>query len=194
MSARNKDSNINLLPQSSFNASTGGRVLTWILSTFRTIVIVTEIIVMIAFLSRFWLDAQNSDLTEELEIKVAALEATQPFEKEYKDVQKRLLVFSGLTQKDATMTSLIQQISDHLPVRDDFKLSSITYNESKITIEGVAINEIDIQQYISNLQSNPLLQNASISKVETKENNELIMEFTIEIIRSAPSPVPDRAV
>jgi len=104
------------------------------------------------------------------------------------------LVFSGLTQKDATMTSLIQQISDHLPVRDDFKLSSITYNESKITIEGVAINEIDIQQYISNLQSNPLLQNASISKVETKENNELIMEFTIEIIRSAPSPVPDRAV
>ena len=64
MSAHKKQQ-VNLLPEKGFTSTTTGRVLTWILSTFRIIVIVTEIIVMIAFLSRFWLDAQNTDLSEE---------------------------------------------------------------------------------------------------------------------------------
>ena len=53
MSARKEE--INLLPQKGFEATTAGRILAWILSTFRIIVIITELLVMVAFLSRFWL-------------------------------------------------------------------------------------------------------------------------------------------
>ena len=66
MAARKKSSRINLLPQEEFAASTLGRILAWILSTFRILVIMTELIVILAFLSRFWLDARTTDLNEEI--------------------------------------------------------------------------------------------------------------------------------
>ena len=67
MAARKKNKEINLLPQEQFAASTTGRVLAWVLSTFRMIVILTEMIVIIAFLSRFWLDIKSNDLTDEVD-------------------------------------------------------------------------------------------------------------------------------
>src|SRR3989304_5055627 len=97
MAAHKKEEQINLLPEKGFEQTTTGRILTWILSSFRIIVIVTEIIVMIAFLSRFWLDAQNTDLTEELQQKQAVLSASKAFDAEFKDTQKRLKVFTDLT-------------------------------------------------------------------------------------------------
>ena len=61
-----KEPEINLLPQEEFEGSVIGRILKWGLSTFRIIVIIVEMVVMAAFLSRFWLDAKNSDLNEDI--------------------------------------------------------------------------------------------------------------------------------
>jgi len=47
------------------------------MGSFRIIVIVTEIIVMGAFLSRFWLDAQNSELDSSIKIASAQITAQE---------------------------------------------------------------------------------------------------------------------
>jgi len=126
MSAREKENKINLLPQKGFEKSTAGRVLTWILSTFRIIVIVTEIIVMVAFLSRFWLDAKNTDLRDEIEQKQAVLSATSSFDRDFKEAQTRLRIFSELTQgkfilkgKSPNVRS-IDQLTVNLSASDTF--------------------------------------------------------------------------
>jgi len=122
MSAHKKQQ-VNLLPEKGFTSTTTGRVLTWILSTFRIIVIVTEIIVMIAFLSRFWLDAQNTDLSEEIEQKKAILVASADFEKEFRQTQERLQIYSGLTLNKVQNSSVISQITKLVP--DDTILKAI---------------------------------------------------------------------
>ena len=70
-----KNKSINLLPQEEFDASIFGRTLKWAMGTFRIIVIITEMVVMGAFLSRFWLDAQNSDLDNSIKIASAQISA-----------------------------------------------------------------------------------------------------------------------
>jgi hypothetical protein len=123
MAARKKEE-INLLPQRGFESTTTGRILAWVLSSFRIIVIVTEIIVMVAFLSRFWLDAQNTDLTEELDRKQAVLASSLNFEKEFKDTQKRLEIYSDLTSYKLPKATIASTISQLLPP-DIFLTSTI---------------------------------------------------------------------
>ena len=86
--AQKRTVGINLLPKEEFAASTWGRILTWLLSTFRIIVIFTEVIVMAVFLSRFWLDAKANDLNELLRKNQAILKTTTEFENEFRDIQK----------------------------------------------------------------------------------------------------------
>jgi hypothetical protein len=85
-----KNKTINLLPQEEFESSIIGRILRWAMGTFRIIVIITEIIVMGAFLSRFWLDAQNSTLSDGIKIKSSQIQSLADIEKEFRNIQSKL--------------------------------------------------------------------------------------------------------
>ena len=178
MSAREKESQINLLPQKEFAASTLGRILTWILSTFRIIVIVTEIIVMIAFLSRFWLDAQNTDLNEEIKRKQAAIAALLPFENNFKDIQKRLGVYSDLVINKPLMSDFLISFTSYLP--PDIILTSVTFNTDGFEIVGVSPSEITVQQLLANLQSYNKLEAVTLIEIRSNEKDLSSLSFKLK--------------
>jgi len=175
MPARKKEE-INLLPQKGFESNTVGRLLAWVLSSFRVIVIVTEIIVMIAFLSRFWLDAQNADLTDDIKNKKAVLQAYQDFEKDFRDTQKRLEVYASVT-KEVPFASLIKSLSDLLP--PDIYLSSLAYSGSQVNITALSPNEVSIQQYMVNISTVDMVKNVSIREIATEKDNPGLIKFTL---------------
>ena len=175
MSAQ-KEEQINLLPQKGFQTTTTGRVLAWILSTFRVIVIVTEIIVMIAFLSRFWLDAQNSDLDDDLERKQSLLTASLSFENEFRDTQKRLKIFSQLVSKQENLASTLEKITRYLP--QDLFLKTVNFSDNSFQIDGISLNETNIQQYIVNLQSTGSFSDIGIREIKSDPKDPNILKFS----------------
>ncbi len=177
---RKRKEQINLLPQKGFAMSTTGRVLLWILSTFRVIVIVTEIIVMIAFLSRFWLDAQNTDLNDEIQQKQAVLTSYSRFESDFKNAQKRLEIFSGLSADQRITSDAINEVSSRVPA--GVYLTKASLHQRDITIEGLSPNETGIQQYIVNLQSSEYFNNIELSDISIdKESGFLFYKFSTEL-------------
>src|SRR5688500_5727921 len=91
MPAHNKNKTaINLLSREGFEYTQLGKTLAWLLSAGRTIVIVTELVVITAFLSRFWLDKTLTDLSQANNSKKAQIEASQAFEQEFKNAQIRI--------------------------------------------------------------------------------------------------------
>lgn len=184
MSARREE--INLLPERGFETTTTGRILSWILSTFRIIVIVTEIIVMFAFLSRFWLDAQNTDLKEELEQKKAVLSASINFEKNFKDAQKRLEIFSSLAKEGAKSSEMLNTITSYLP--PEIFLTSLTINLESLTIEGTSPNEQSIQQYIVNLSSSQKFQEVSLVSFKSNAKDPGLIDFKIDLKEKINKP------
>jgi hypothetical protein len=64
---------INLLPREEFEKKPIGKFLTWALSIGRYIIIFTELIVILAFLSRFKLDRDLSDLNQSIREKQAVI-------------------------------------------------------------------------------------------------------------------------
>ncbi len=163
---------INLLQKEDFSTTTVGRILSWILSTFRIIVIVTEILVMLAFLSRFWLDAQNTDLNELIKQKQAVLASSLPFEEDFKDTQSRLAVFSDFAKEEGIIADFFTIISSRLP--PDVLLNSITYTPGGIEIEGFAVNEKSIQQFIVNLYAEDAIEEVTLGEVAFSLENQLL--------------------
>ena len=173
-----KEKGINLLPQNEFEASTLGRVLCWALSTFRFIVLATEMIVMGAFLSRFWLDAQNSDLNESITQKVGIITSYQDVEKQFNLAQKKLKIFSEISKQESK-PEMFKTISSLLP--PDASLTSISLGFDSSQINGVSINERSIAQFITNLEAQEQFGNIELTQLASDKSNQSNIIFAIEI-------------
>lgn len=175
--AKNK-SNINLLPQEEFDASILGRTLRWAMGSFRIIVILTEMVVMAAFLSRFWLDAQNSDLNDSIKNATAQIQAQSNFEKEFRGVQQKLNIFKQITSQPAA-SGRVELIAGKTP--SDLVLSSINVQDTTAVVKGTAASEIGITQFISNLQAEPTFKKVELGSVGSSEQNQTLITFFINV-------------
>ena len=176
--AAKKEKGINLLPQNEFEASTLGRILRWALSTFRYIVIVTEMVVMGAFLSRFWLDAQNSDLNENIRQKVGIISGYQDIEKEFNLAQKRLKIFSEIS-KQPPKSEVAKTISSLLPA--DVSLTSMSLGADSSQINAVSGSEQGIAQFITNLEAQKQFGKVELSQLVSSKENQSYIIFTIKL-------------
>lgn len=178
MAARKKNNNINLIPKEEFTSSVIGRLLAWLLSTFRFIVIVVEMVVMGAFFSRFWFDSKNSDLADEMKQKEAQVLASKQTEAEFRLIQRRLGVFADLTKENKYASSYLKEIVVSIPT--EIILSSIDFSESGILLSGQAPDERSIAQLVVNLEAGGTRQ-VSISQIAVNREDKSLIDFSLSI-------------
>lgn len=166
------------MPKEEASSSTGAKILRWILSTFRMIVITVELVVIIGFLSRFWLDVRNSDLDDEIKQKEALILSYAQVEKDFRLAQKRLDIFKAHTVSDTTSSPYLESASSALP--QDVQLTSFTKEGAAITIRGASLSEQSISQYLVNLRAKADFRSAVLSQVESFAESPLI-NFTITV-------------
>ena len=179
MPAQKKDKQINLVPRDKFEDSLLGRTLKWLLSTFRIIVVLVEMIVMLAFLSRFWLDAKNNDLDDEIKIKMAQIVSQESFEKEFRNIQKRLDVFWALASASGVNSKIIESISSQLP--QDVYLDNLSYTEKMLSLKGSSLSEQSVAQFVVNLESLEDFASVDLEKVDVDEDAGGLINFTLNI-------------
>ncbi|MDD4026632.1 MAG: hypothetical protein PHO75_00400 [Candidatus Shapirobacteria bacterium] len=175
---------ISLLPESKNPRSFGARFLKWITTTGRVTIILTELIVISVFISRFWLDRKNSDLSEILRQKQAILESVIPFEQEFIGLQQRLTYikdfYSNQPEYNKQIDSLISSTPQNLfyeslSILKDEKSKSTTINTSLI-----AYKEEDIVSFITNLMLNPDIDQVDVNRIEKKEKeNQYSISLTL---------------
>lgn len=171
-----KSKQINLLPQDEFESSTLGRVLKWALSTFRIMVIITELFVMSAFLSRFWLDARNSDLNDEITQEVTKIKAFRNVENEFRSVQDRTIIASSIYD-DVKDTKVITNVLKYIP--EDVVFNSVSRIGNKITIRATSYSERSISQFLVNLNSGKEFDNVELYDVSSNFENSQTTVFSI---------------
>lgn len=169
--------NINLLPQGEFESSTIGRILKWGMGTFRIIVIATEVVVMAAFLSRFWLDAQNSDLNDSIKVASAQISAQSNLEKQFRDVQSRLTI-AKQTKPSTTLSSIIGIISSAVP--PDITLTGLSVTDTIAQIKGVSSTEFGIAQFLTNLKVNKNFT-IELQQVGSSQANSAQIGFSVKV-------------
>jgi hypothetical protein len=139
-----QDVKINLLPPSEFELSFWGRFLKWAVTTGRYVIIVTELIVIVAFLSRFKLDSELASLTDEIRGEKNVLDAQTTTEIKFLGVQAKLMHAEEIMNESLLAGEETDAIVKNIP--EDVKLTNLSVNKpfDSLNVEAAESSGIGI--------------------------------------------------
>jgi hypothetical protein len=184
---------LSLLPDSENPNSFGAKTIKWLTTTGRWVIVLTELVVISAFISRFSLDRKNSDLSEAIRQQQAILETTQNFEAEFNSFQQRLEFIHDFYVNDYQYVQKINTLVNSTPTDLIYQNLSIQKDKDNNKVSAsaslIAFSESSIINFINNLTLNPNIETIKINQIEKKqqENNYLI-EISV-IFKKIPNKV-----
>lgn len=174
---------INLMPRDPFATSTLGKVLMWALSIGRYIVVFTELIVIISFLSRFRLDRTLTDLNEGIARQKAIVLSYKTLEEDFRRVQAMTQI---LVDNDPVvpLQELLLKIARVLP--PDVKLDEIHVSGNEMQMTANALTTQGFSQFVRGLESLDSIGTVSLDSVETEDQGSIISFNVSTILIQAP--------
>ena len=163
---------LSLLPDEANSGSTSARVIRWISTVGRYVIVFTELIVILALLSRFWLDRQNADLSETIRQQEAILNSTREFETQYNLLQNRLKYIKTHLNTSPDYVGQVNSLTTSTPSKVVYESLTLQQTEDKRTtadLSLIAYEEEDLVNFITNLILNPDIQSVDIRSIEKKE-------------------------
>ena len=168
---------LSLLPDAENPNSFGAKAIKWLTTVGRWVIVLTELIVVSAFISRFWLDRKNSDLSETIRQQESILKTTQTFEGEFKSLQQRLEFIDNFYKNDSQYSQKINTFVNSTPKDIIYQNISVKKDKDTQDISAsaslMASNESSMITFINNLTLNPNIKTVKINQIEKKqqENN-----------------------
>ena len=178
---------INLLPREEFEKKPIGKFLAWALSVGRYIIIFTELIVILAFLSRFKLDRDLADLNQSIREKQAIITAASKFEKEFTFLQARLIAIRKIKTEKASVTQTIALVSSLTPI--DVAISNLKFGKDKVQISAVALSERGLGTFLANLSASPNFGTINLTYVTKNMETGPEISFALEAKIITPKEV-----
>lgn len=155
--------------------------VSWLLNVGRYIVIFTELVVIGAFLSRFWLDRENADLSERLRQEKAILDSTLEFENEFNLFQSRLLAINESLMNVKNPLEYMDIIIESMP--KEVILSRYSFGnegEPEASIAVSVFSESDLAKFVDNLISKDKVTSVKIGTIKREEGDSTMkINFTI---------------
>lgn len=167
---------INLAPKDPFFETALGKILKWALSVGRYIVIFTEVIVIISFVSRFTLDRQITDLNTSIAQKVNVIESFGDLEDNVRTAQRLI--------EDYNQISQTKEILDTFPAITEITpagilLRQLTIRPDQVSISGNTFGQDNLNLLINNLTLSNYFTDIDVNRIETDPQQEATFTFTI---------------
>ena len=168
---------VSLLPDSENPNSFNAKLIKWLTTVGRVAIIITEFIIVAAFISRFWLDRKNADLSEVVRQQQAILNTTVNFENDFSYLQQKLKIIKDSYANQTQYNEKIKSITESAPQDIVYNIINLQpdpkTNKLHSNISLTAYKEESIVSYITNLTLNPDINSVNIQKIEKKdkENN-----------------------
>ncbi|HUW24508.1 MAG TPA: PilN domain-containing protein [Patescibacteria group bacterium] len=182
-----QDKRINLLPKDKFESSTLGRFLKWSTSTGRAIVVLTEFVVICAFLSRFYFDTRLANLFDEINQKKAIVASAAAFEEDFRRTQEKIQVIKVLLTQESKPSVLISEISQLLPL--DVSLTALNLEEKDITLSGYTFTENGLRLFWISLNQYPELEEVTLTNISSRKEGMPGLDFVIKATIKAKKTV-----
>ncbi len=167
---------INLVPKDPFFETPIGKILKWALSVGRYIVIFTELVVIISFVTRFSLDRQVTDLNESINQKQSVIESYGELEQEVRATQTKIEQYKQISQA-ADIADVFPQLSAIAP--KSIRLDELAIKDNSVTLSGVAYSNASLSLLINNIQLSEDFMNVTVDKIETGDKKDPGFHFTI---------------
>lgn len=155
------------------------KLMRWLLGSGRFIFIVVEAVVLIAFFTRFKLDADLASRKEAIEEQIPYIESLKPDEILIKQTQLKLSTINALKTNQPDYSLVLQQIAVNTPLSVTITGLNLekTANKVNMQINAKAQNSKDIITFASKLKEDKRFSNTTLSSAGLEE---AFIKFTIE--------------
>jgi len=177
MAARKKE--INLLPKEPWETGILGQLILWTLSVGRYVVVFVELIVIAAFLYRFGLDRQLTDLNEKIKQKQVIISSYGDLEAKFKQVQEQLQKIKTTGETSVKMEEVLDKISQITPV--DAVYDSIVINQKEVSLQGKVLSEAGLATLLAQAQANKGFSDVSLENVSSGTEKEQAIIFRMRL-------------
>lgn len=171
-------SSINLLPKDSFEFSTAGKALKWVMTAGRVLVVLTEFVVLLAFASRFYFDKKLSDLGEVLTQKETQIAAYADVETEMRKVLAKQQPVETFQSDGLGFSTKVDSLTRILP--PGVVLDSLSLSKGSLVIAGKAQSEYGFAQLISGVKKMPGVSSVNMKDTSFDQKTGGV-KFSIEI-------------
>lgn len=171
-----KEPTVNLMGEEEMEHTPAGRIVTWAVTYGRYIMIGTEIVVLLAFISRFSLDRKLTDLNDEVEQKQAIIEANSDFETQFRTLQDKLAKTATLLTTSSVTNNALTTIETILPV--DTRLETLKITEENVVGNVVANTTTGFAQLAANLQAARIFSQVEIGDINRSPVTGIQFTFT----------------
>ncbi len=158
---------INLLPKDKFESSAAGKFLKWATSAGRAVVVLSEFVVICAFLSRFYFDTQLANLFDDIKQKKAIVAAAADFEEQFRQIQDKTQIIKALLAQESRPSVLISEISQLLPA--DVSLTGVNLEGKTITLNGYCLTTSGLRWFLTGLNQHPQLSQVTLSSLSSRK-------------------------
>ena len=180
---------INLLPKDDIDSRPEGKFLRWALSWGKKIVIITELVVVLAFLSRFKIDSDVANYSDEIERKKNIVVTFADFEKDFRAVSSQVNKIKTL-QSAVSVVTILDATQVLIP--QTIELGQIVVAKDSVRIEGSGDDQ-SLALMVAAFKGSKDFRNVVMDRV-TQEGNETLATFSLSadyVVPTAPvvSPV-----
>lgn len=175
--------NLNLLKPQSNPEKLALRLIRWLLSTGHYIFVVVNGLVLIAFISRFKLDADLASRKEAIEEQIPYIESLAPYEILIRETQLKLETNDNVKRNSPDWPVILKKIAELIPLRitiTDIKMERSAANSS-IHINGQTESNNDLSSFITGLKSDKTFSEVTLVSVGLEQG---IIKFSLDA--SAP--------
>lgn len=166
---------INLLPEGEFEKTTFGKLIKWALSIGRYIIVFTEFIVILAFLSRFKFDRDITDIYELVDQRKTVVASAVGLEKNIRDLNNRLETINQINKNQKPYASLIAYFSGIIP--EEVIIDNLYFTNDILSFSCQSQTPKGIGNLIYQLKNSPKLTNVSLGEVNQKAGQ--MIEFKV---------------
>lgn len=171
--------NLNLLKPQSNPERLPFRFIQWLLSSGRYIFAIVNALVLIAFITRFMLDADLAAKNEAIAEQIPYIESLKPYELLIRDTQLKLSTIDSKKRTTLDWQLVLKKIADQIPINTTITGINIDNNigSANIHIAGQTQFNSDITNFVTGLKEDSAFNNVSLSSISLEQGT---VKFTID--------------
>lgn len=143
------------------------KLVRWLLSTGRYIFIFVETLVLLAFITRFKLDADIASKKEAIEQQFPYIESLKPYDILIRQTQLKLSTINNIKNNSSNFPEVLKAIADQTPV--GVKIISINLEKDlslmTIQLNGQAQNNNDLAVFTLGLKQDASFSNVNYTSI-----------------------------
>ena len=172
---------INLAPQETLEESPfWKKFIHWSTNIGRIVIIGTQLIVLGAFFTRFFLDRQIIDLSEEIKTKQTIIQTTSELESKFRTVQDQLTAIETIKGQQKDYAGALETFTQKVPQR--VTVQRIDLEDTTLTVEGRSLTGEGFAHFLTMLATSETIELVALESAQV--TTEGILDFRLNIKNS----------